>query len=112
MSDLTSIMALKALDGLAARADVTAQNLANASTPGYRALRVSFEQELIAASAQGERAIQAVTPRIEADPSWQETGSSRLDLQMATASMTSARYAALVEILSRQMQHMRVVVGS
>jgi flagellar basal-body rod protein FlgB len=109
VSDLTSIMALKALDGLAARADVTAQNIANAGTPGYRAQKVSFEQELADASAKGWGAIAAVKPRIESDP---DTGGSRLDMQMATASMTSGRYAALVEILSRQMQHMRVVVGS
>ena len=111
MSNLTSIMALKALDGLSARADVTAQNIANAGTPGYRALKVSFEQALAEAATGGERAIAAVQPRIESDPEF-EAGGSRLDMQMATASTTSARYAALVEVLSRQMQHMRVVVGS
>jgi flagellar basal-body rod protein FlgB len=112
LSNLTSIMALKALDGLAARAEVTAQNIANAGTPGYRALKVSFEQALVDASEKGERAVQAVKPQIETDPSGQQSGAARLDMQMATASMTSARYAALVEVLSRQMQHMRVVLGT
>ena len=111
MSNLTSIMALKALDGLSARAEVTSQNIANASTPGYRPLQVSFEQALIEASARGSQAVDAVEPRIESDPSWADGTGSRLDLQMATASMTATRYAALVEILSRQMQHMRAVVG-
>lgn len=36
----------QALDGLAARERVTAHNLANADTPGYRAQEVRFEDQL------------------------------------------------------------------
>lgn len=112
MSDLTSIMALKALDGLTARADVTSQNIANANTPGYRPLKVSFEDALIQAAGRGADAVEAVQPRIESDPNLAEGAGVRLDLQMATASMTSARYAALIEILSLQMQQLRSAVGN
>ena len=54
-----------------------------------------------------ERGTSVIRPFLQ-----RKAGGSRLDMQMATASTTSARYAALVEILSRQMHHMRVVVGS
>lgn len=112
MSKLTAVMALKALDGLSMRADVTSQNIANASSPGYRPLKVSFEQALVDASTQGRAAVDAVQPSIESDPNAADSTGVRLDMEMATASMTSARYAALIEIMSRQGQHMRAVVES
>ena len=40
-----------ALDGLAFRSEITAENIANAEVPGYRASRVSFEDELSRAIA-------------------------------------------------------------
>jgi len=100
---VSAILTLKALDGLSMRADVTAQNIANAGTPGYRPLRVSFEQALTQAALQGESAVQAVTPMIERDSAAIDQG-LRLDLEMATASSTAMRYGALIEVLSRQMQ--------
>ena len=36
----------------------------------------------------------------------------RLDLQMATASITAARYAALIQILTLQMQQTRTALGT
>lgn len=111
MSELTSIMALKALDGLTMRAAVTSQNIANANTPGYRPLKVSFEDALAGAADLGRSAVAALEPRIERDGSDAQSTGVRLDLQMATASMTTARYAALVEILSLQMQQTRAALG-
>ena len=109
MSSLTAIMALKALDGLAMRAEVTSQNIANANTPGYRPMKVSFEDALAAASTDGPDAVEAVQPKIETDLS--EASGVRLDMQMADASITSARYSALIEILGRESQQMRAVLG-
>lgn len=108
--NLTSILALKALDGLSARADVISQNIANANTPGYRPLRVSFEEALAGAADGGMTAVEAVEPRIDFDPA--QADGVRLDLQMASSSATTARYAALVEILSLQMQQMRTALGA
>lgn len=110
MPSLSAVMALKALDGLWARAAVTSQNIANANTPGYRPLRVSFEQALSAAAAEGRDAIEAVQPKIERDTSPAESAGVRLDLEMATASTTSARYAALIEILGRHSQAARAAM--
>ncbi|HWE45791.1 MAG TPA: hypothetical protein VG407_07160 [Caulobacteraceae bacterium] len=104
MAELSSITALKALDGLWTRATVGAENIANANTPGYRPLQVTFEAALQRAAAKGKDAVEAVEPKIERDRSPAEASGVRLDLQMATESSTAARYAALIEILDRRSQ--------
>lgn len=100
MNELTFDVITKALDGLSLRAAVTAENIANANTPGYRPRRVDFEKALSAASRSGS--VSEVTPRVL--PEAADVTSIRLDLQMATASSTAGRYAALIELLNRQMQ--------
>lgn len=101
MDPMSTALVLRALDGLSARSVATAHNVANAGTPGYRPVRVSFERMLAAAAPGGPDAVAVVRPRLEqsrlAEP-------LRLDLELATASGTAARYSALVELLGRQMQ--------
>ncbi len=46
----------RAMDGVAMRQRVSAQNIANALTPGYKAQAVSFENDLASALANGEDA--------------------------------------------------------
>lgn len=98
MSSFSTIVALKALDGLSHRAVITAQNIANAGTARYRPQRVSFEQALAAAAGQGVQAVRSVEfstePSVDLDV--------RLDQEMSTASSTQLRYAALIEVLNRQ----------
>lgn len=100
MSSFSSIVALKALDGLTSRSVVTAENIANAGTANYRPRRVSFEQALANAAGLGAQAVAAVEPSIEASNDLQV----RLDLEMSTASSTQLRYSALIEVLNRQAQ--------
>lgn len=88
----------KALDGLAMRQLHTAQNIANANSPGYRPVRVSFEEALRAA-ASGSGPVSAVVPEISA----QSGDGMRLDMELATAAQTAMRYGGLIDILSRQM---------
>jgi flagellar basal-body rod protein FlgB len=54
VGDVTSTTIEHALRGLSVRADVRADNLANANTPGFRAGRVDFESTLRSALADGE----------------------------------------------------------
>lgn len=109
MSGFTSILALKAMDGLGARAEIVSQNIANANTPGYQPLKVSFEQALVDAAASGPDAVEAMQPKIETNA---KDSGVRLDLEMATVSMTAARHAALVQIISMQMQQYRTAMGN
>lgn len=98
---------LKALDGLTLRSAATAQNIANANSPAYRQLGVTFEEALREAADGGPvavRDLQLSTTRAE------RPGSMRLDLELATASETALRYGALVDLLGRQMQLQRAVI--
>lgn len=112
MDALTPLIIAKALDGLTARAEANAANIANASTRGYRPVRVDFEDSLRAAAAgQGAAAVAAVRPdRVTAVlPAF--GNEARLDLELATASATSMRYAALVDVLGREMGLMRAALA-
>lgn len=104
MDSQTAILALKALDGLSARVTVTAENIANAGTPGYRPLRVSFEDQLKMAAGKDAASIETVRPFISRAAFPIDQSDMRLDLELATAAGTAGRYAALIEVLNRQMQ--------
>jgi len=101
MAEITSSLIVKALDGLSTRQIATAENIANANSPGFRPLRVSFEGALAAAARRGDGAVRSVRPDIEFAPVGEPI---RLDLELATAQTTALRYAALTELLGRQMQ--------
>ena len=58
----------RALDGVTQRQTVIGHNVANQSTPGYRAKRIHFEDALGKAVKRGER-MSDVKLRIEDDPS-------------------------------------------
>ncbi|PSJ42210.1 flagellar basal body rod protein FlgB [Allosphingosinicella deserti] len=107
MNPVTQVLIGKALDGLSLRAIATAQNVANANSPGYRPMRVSFEAVLQEAASRGPAAIAAMTPRMESVGAGEEP---RLDLELATASETAMRYAALVDLLGRELQISRTVI--
>ncbi|HEX8232318.1 MAG TPA: hypothetical protein VF559_03095 [Caulobacteraceae bacterium] len=101
MNGLTAAMALKALDGLSLRATATAQNIANAGTASYRPVRVSFEDALARAAAQGTSAVTTLRAGALEEPLQQDL---RIDLELATANATAARYSAVAEVLGRQLQ--------
>lgn len=110
MDELSGVLIAKALDGLSVRASVIAQNIANANSATYAPQKVSFEAELRAAAQQGINAVSAVNPRISSADNALQSSDIRLDLEMASASQTSMRYAALVDILNRQMQVTRLAI--
>jgi flagellar basal-body rod protein FlgB len=107
LDPVSQVLIGKALDGLSLRAIATAQNVANANSPGFRATRVSFEETLREAAKGGLDAIRSVTPKIESET---HSGDMRVDLELATASETAMRYAALVDLVGRQLQISRTVI--
>lgn len=104
MDPITAAILVRSLDGLSLRAMANAQNIANAGTPGYHPVRVSFEQALAEARASGPDAIAAVRPEILPDAAFRAGDALRLDLEMAEATSTAGRYGALVELLNRHAQ--------
>ena len=66
--DSVSINALSsALEGLSARQNAIANNIANVNTPGYKARVVSFESQLAASVASGDGTATPVTTLSTAD---------------------------------------------
>ena len=110
--DLLSVNLInKALEGLSMRQTYLAQNIANANTPDYQAVKVSFEQALKEAAFNGSPdAITQVKPLMSMRSSSALTPELRLDLELAEASQTAMRYSALIEVLGRQMSLDRAVI--
>lgn len=109
MNSIDTALILKALDGLHQRYLFTAQNIANANTPDYRPVRVSFEDALRRAADESASAVAAVEPQVT--PSADDQGPMRLDLEIATAGQTAARYRSLMDILGRQMALERIAIS-
>ena len=104
MENSSAILMIKALDCLSVRSAVTAQNIANAGTPNYRPLRVSFEDALKGAASAGDGAVQKLSPTVELVSQGPTEPGLRPDLEMATAVGTAGRYGALLAMLNRQLQ--------
>lgn len=104
MEPISTAIIMKALDALSMRATATAQNIANANSPGYRPIRVTFEEALRAAAPGGLAPINAVQPQMVAAVDAEGRRALRLDLELATATSTAGRYGTLIELLNRQLQ--------
>ncbi len=110
MSEVSQIVTIKAMDALALRQTAIAQNIANSGSQSYAVKSVDFEDALRTAAQQGPDAVKQFTARMETTGFAQSGDEIRLDLEMQSASATSMRYAALTDILNRQMQLNRTVV--
>jgi flagellar basal-body rod protein FlgB len=111
MDKISAALIDKALEGLMLRYQYTAQNIANANTPGYAPVHVTFEDSLKAAASGGIGAITDVTPQVSAAPADSLGSDVRLDLELAAASQTAMRYRALLDMLGRQMAIHRAAVS-
>lgn len=111
MDAVSSVLVVKALDGLSLRQLFSAQNIANANTTGYKPLEVTFEKALEAASDKGMDSIKNVKAKVRYSEAYGGTSDMRLDLELAIASQTAMRYGALIEVLGRQMSLARTVVS-
>lgn len=90
-------LARAALDGLTVRQQLTAHNIANQATSGFSPWRVDFEtawRTAVAATDTGGE-LPAVSWHREA------VAGVQLDLELASAAETAARYSALIESVDR-----------
>lgn len=110
MSSVSQLLAVKALDGLHLRAITIAENVANSGSTSFQPKAVDFEAELRRVAGEGVDAIARFQPEIATEGAAMPGDELRLDLEMASASSTALRYAALTDILNRQMQISRLAV--
>lgn len=92
MHDSVTHVALNsALDGLAMRQRVIADNIANIQTPGFRAGRVAFEGALADAVRNGSGAVSATVQR-SLEPTREDGNNVNLDTETLLNIDTNLRY--------------------
>jgi flagellar basal-body rod protein FlgB len=108
---ITTAALSAALETAGRRQAAVAANIANASTPGYVPLQLSFDDHLAEARAvlrdKGALDLAAVeTLRAEAQPVFDAAGQPatlQLDAQMSELARNAAEYQALLQGLSRHL---------
>jgi len=103
------VAANSALDGLALRQRVIANNVANLNTPGYLAQRVSFERELAQAVRSGSGAVDATTAR-SLEPTKPNGNNVNLDAETLLNIDTNLRYQLATQIVDGQFSSLRIAM--
>jgi flagellar basal-body rod protein FlgB len=106
LDSVTGALVAKALDVSLATHQTIANNIANASTPGYRPLRVDFEEvmdSMRSALESGDTdSVRAALGEIDATPVQDpEATSVLLDRQMVWLSKNTTHYQALLRAQSQ-----------
>ncbi|MDO8106126.1 flagellar basal body protein [Isoptericola sp. b441] len=112
MFDSVSFVAMNtALDGLALRQRVIADNVANIQTPGFLAGRVTFEDSLAAAVADGSGVGDITTSQSLAAP---RQDGNNVDLQTETVLniQTQLRYQLATQAVNQEFSLMRAAMKS
>ncbi len=118
MMDRTMAALERAAEGSWMRQQVAAANLANAETPGYRALRVEFEAalaEALRASARGDtEAIWRVRPRVRPSTSpalrWDGNNVSP-ERELVALAEGALQHETVVRLLARKFRMLRMVIS-
>jgi flagellar basal-body rod protein FlgB len=100
-----------ALDGLALRQRVIADNVANIQTPGFRAGRVSFEQSLAAAVADGNGAVVPTLGRSN-EATRLDGNNVNLDTETLLNIQTNLRYELGTQAISSTFSRLRTAMRS
>ncbi len=100
IGDVTSSALKAALDGLAQRQRVTADNIANINTPGFLAGRVDFESSLRGALSSGESPSSALAMVARSlEPTNTNGNNVNLDSETVIATETGLRYQLALNAL-------------
>lgn len=110
MFDSVSFNAINsALDGLALRQRVIADNVANIQTPGFLAGRVAFEESLAAAVADGSGAVRPTTARSLA-PTRLDGNNVNLDHETLLNIETNLRYQLATQAVDGTFSKLRTAM--
>ena len=101
----------KSLSGVARRQRVTADNIANVNTPGFRASRVDFEADLARAVADGRPEAAEATVALDGSPGGEDGNNVSLDRETATLVKSGLQYDALVAALNYKLNVLRTAIG-
>ena len=112
MIDSTASAIYAALNGLAARQRVIADNVANVETPGYIAGRVSFEDSLRAAIENGDPGSTSVLTQQSTDPVNPNGNNVSLDNEVVSLTDTDLRYQLMVQAMNQKLGLLRTAIGN
>ena len=102
----------RAMDGVALRQRMTAQNIANVMTPGYHAQRVAFESDLAGALARGEDPTRAAIRVQDSGGEVDENGNSVDLAEESTSLMKSGlQYEALVQATTYRLSILKAALA-
>ncbi len=99
MPDGVSAVLASALDGLALRQNVLADNIANVDTPDFRATSVDFESSLRSALQQGEISANGLEP--VATPSTAPAGPNGNNVDLRQQSLAAIQTQFQYQIMTR-----------
>ena len=102
----------RALKGVSMRQKVTADNLANAMTPGYTARRVDFEASLGEAMRSGRPGSAEITLRRTTDAAKLDGNNVSLDEEVIEQQRTGMQYQALVEAANHKLGLLKTAIES
>ena len=112
MIDSTGSVIYAALNGLAARQRVIANNVANVETPGFIAGRVSFEDSLRSAIANGDDTVtSSVSTRSSTDPVNVNGNNVSLDNEVVGLTQTDLAYQLMIQAINQKFGLLRTAIG-
>ncbi|HEY8722008.1 flagellar basal body rod protein FlgB [Pengzhenrongella sp.] len=110
MFDSVSFVAINsALDGLALRQRVIANNVANIQTPGFLAGRVAFEDSLATAVRDGSGAVTPTVAR-SLEPTRPDGNNVNLDTETLLNVDTNLRYQLATQAADQEFSELRIAM--
>lgn len=113
-TDVVASTLRTALDGLSMRQRVTADNISNIDTPGFRAATVDFESSLRSALADGSLASgAAVTPTtgVAGTPAGPDGNNVDLQTETMTAIQSGFQYQMLTRAVDDRFSLVKTAIG-
>ena len=101
-----------ALDGIALRQRVIADNIANVDTPGFRATSVDFEASLQAAIASGDPSALAITTTPTDTPVGANDNNVDLRKETLAAVQSQFQYQVMTRAVNDRAELLRAAAGS
>lgn len=109
LDSVTALALSSALDGLAERQRTIANNIANVNTPGYRAVRVSFEDALATSVANRDGRVRARSAA-SLEPTKLNGNNVNLDTETLSNIDTVLRYQFAAQAANGQFASLRTAM--
>lgn len=111
ISDNTTDVLHRALDGLSQRQQAISANVANLETPGYQAREVSFEDSLRRAAASGRPADAAISVTRSLAPTRLNGNNVNIDFEILAGAENALRQQLVVQGLNTKYELLRTAIG-